>query len=93
MRRVIALKKKQEEMDELVEKQYKLERIALEKKYLNLRLPYFEYRSGVVSGSIEPEVPADSDAAPGKDMHRLFIYTEALKTFYNQKKLQWRRKK
>ena len=53
-------------MDELVEKQYKLERIALEKKYLNLRLPYFEYRSRVVSGEVEPEVPADSDASPGK---------------------------
>lgn len=65
LRRVLALKNKQEEMDEVVEKQYKIERIALEKKYLNLRLPYFEFRSQVVSGEIEPPAPVDSEAGPG----------------------------
>lgn len=72
LRRVMALKNKQEEMDEVVEKQYKIERIALEKKYLNLRLPYFEFRNQVVSGEIEPPVPVDSEAGPG-DSATIFL--------------------
>lgn len=64
LRRVIALKKSQEEMEE-VEKEYKLERIALEKKYLAKRLPFFELRSRIVSGEFEPPVPVENEAEPG----------------------------
>ena len=64
IRRVIALKKSQEEM-ELLEKEYKRERIELEKKYLVQRTPFFELRSRIVSGEFDPPITEEEGSAPG----------------------------
>lgn len=63
IRRVIALKKSQEEMESL-EKEYKRERIELEKKYLAQRAPFFELRSRIVSGEFDPPIIEEEGSAP-----------------------------
>lgn len=52
--RLIALKSLQEESDK-IEEQYKLERVALEKKYRELKTPQWEKRQQIVNGEVEVE--------------------------------------
>lgn len=67
LRRVVALKKEQELLEAL-DGEYKKERIELEKKYLALRLPYYETRRAIVNGDIEPPALAEEDNQPGADV-------------------------
>jgi nucleosome assembly protein 1-like 1 len=61
LKKVVALKNLQDSVSEL-EAEYKKERIALEAKYRDLKIPFFEKRFQIISGAVE--VPDDPDA-PG----------------------------
>jgi hypothetical protein len=67
---VVSLKKSHAEM-EVLEVDYKKERIVLEKKYLEIRKPFYEKRRQILAGLIEPEPLEQSledSVAPG-DKH------------------------
>jgi len=63
IRRVIALRKSHDEMEAL-DKEYKRERIELEKKYLARRTPFFELRSRIVTGEFDPPITEEEGSAP-----------------------------
>jgi len=65
--RLLALRQIQKE-HELVDEQYRAERLALEQKYFNERKPLLERRHGIVSGAVEVPIPADVQAASGTDV-------------------------
>jgi len=65
--RLLALRQIQKE-HELVDEQYRTERLVLEQKYFNERKPLLERRHGIVSGVVEVAIPADVQAATGTDV-------------------------
>jgi nucleosome assembly protein 1-like 1 len=58
--KVIALTKQQREMD-VMDEEYKKERMELEKKYLALKQPIFEDRRKLVAGEIPPPEPEQNE--------------------------------
>lgn len=55
----------QEESDK-IEQEYKIERVALEKKYRELKAPQWEKRQQVVNGEVEVEALVKEDVVVGK---------------------------
>lgn len=64
--RLIALKHLQEESDK-IEQEYKIERVALEKKYRELKAPQWEKRQQVVNGEVEVEALVKEDVVVEED--------------------------
>lgn len=58
--RLVGLKQLQEQYDEL-EETYKAERVALEKKYFDLRAPLLAKRADVVTGKVDVAVETDDN--------------------------------
>lgn len=63
--RLLALRQIQKEHD-LIDEQYKAERLALEKKFFDERKPLLEKRHNIVSGAVEVVVPAEIEAVDSK---------------------------
>jgi nucleosome assembly protein 1-like 1 len=58
-RRVIALQNLQNNADE-IDEEYKKERIILEQKFLEKKLPLFEKRNAIILGDFEPPITEDN---------------------------------